>query len=400
MKAGDLAPNPLNWRTHPKEQADALRGLLAEVGFAGAVLAREQADGTLQLIDGHLRAETVGHDTEIPVLVLDVTADEAAKILATYDPLGAMAGADAVKLDELLRSVQTGSEAVAALIEQTATDAGCEWADQTPEPGEGGDEFDATPAEGPTRTQPGDLWVIGGKHRLLVGDCTDAGNVAKLMGGEKAVLMSTDPPYGVDFAGAKYNPRAKQWDAIANDKLQGDDLKGFLRRMLAVWLPYMDEQSAFYFWTAAMEEGAAAAAAIREAGLHIQSQIIWNKNCLVLGQADYHWKHENCWYAFWKGKKHRWLGERDKTTVWDVKKVANSEYDHPMQKPVELYAIPMRHHTYDGEVCAEPFMGSGSQLIAAHRLGRTCYGCEIEPRYADVILKRAEAEGLTCEKVG
>jgi ParB-like chromosome segregation protein Spo0J len=120
VKAGDLAPNPMNWRTHPKEQADALRGLLVEVGFAGAVLAREQADGTLQLIDGHLRTETVGHDTEIPVLVLDVTEAEAAKILATYDPLGAMAGADAAKLDELLREVQTSSEDVAGMISQLA----------------------------------------------------------------------------------------------------------------------------------------------------------------------------------------------------------------------------------------------------------------------------------------
>lgn len=124
VKASELAPNPLNWRTHSKAQGDVLRGLLAEVGFAGAVLARELPDGSLQLIDGHLRAETVGGDTEIPVLVLDVSADEAAKILATYDPLGAMAGSDAAKLDELLRGVQTGNEAVASLIEQTLTAAG------------------------------------------------------------------------------------------------------------------------------------------------------------------------------------------------------------------------------------------------------------------------------------
>lgn len=122
VKAGELAPNPLNWRTHPKEQADALRGLLAEVGFAGAVLAREQADGTLQLIDGHLRAETVGHDTEIPVLVLDVTEAEAAKILATYDPLGAMAGADDGKLAALLADIEAGDPSLRALLESITPD--------------------------------------------------------------------------------------------------------------------------------------------------------------------------------------------------------------------------------------------------------------------------------------
>lgn len=123
VPAADLRPNPRNWRTHPKAQADALRGLLAEVGFAGAALARELPDGSLVLIDGHLRAETVP-DQPIPVLVLDVTEAEADKLLATFDPIGAMAGADTGKLDELLRGVMTGSDAVSALIAQTAADAG------------------------------------------------------------------------------------------------------------------------------------------------------------------------------------------------------------------------------------------------------------------------------------
>ncbi len=127
VPASQLRPSPKNWRSHPKEQADALKGLLAEVGFAGAALARELPDGSLELIDGHLRAETVT-DQPIPVLVLDVNEEEAAKLLATYDPISAMAGADAAKLDELLKSVTTGNDAVAALLDQTARDAGCEWA--------------------------------------------------------------------------------------------------------------------------------------------------------------------------------------------------------------------------------------------------------------------------------
>ena len=237
------------------------------------------------------------------------------------------------------------------------------------------------------KTERGQLWTLG-KHRLLCGDSTVAEDVARVMSGEKAILMATDPPYGVDFAGAKYNPRAKEWAGIANDKLQGGDLEAFLALIFAAWLPSMDERAAFYFWTAAMAEGAAAAAAIRKAGLHIQSQIIWNKNCLVLGQADYHWKHENCWYAFWKGKKHRWLGERTKTTVWEVSKVANALYEHPMQKPTALYSIPMDHHTYPGEIVAEPFSGSGSQLIAAEQIDRVCYGIELDPKYVAVALER------------
>ena len=123
VPASDLRPNPKNWRTHPTAQRDALRGILAEVGMADAVLARELPDGSLMLIDGHLRAETLG-DGNVPVLILDVNEAEADKLLATLDPLAAMADSDAARLDELLRNVDTGSEALQQLIAATAEDAG------------------------------------------------------------------------------------------------------------------------------------------------------------------------------------------------------------------------------------------------------------------------------------
>jgi ParB-like chromosome segregation protein Spo0J len=123
VPASELRPNPKNWRTHPQQQQDALRGALAEVGIADAVLARELEDGCLMLIDGHLRAEVMAGET-VPVLILDVNEAEADKLLATLDPLAAMADSDAVKLEELLRSVDTGSEALQQLIKATAEDAG------------------------------------------------------------------------------------------------------------------------------------------------------------------------------------------------------------------------------------------------------------------------------------
>ena len=116
VKASDLRPSPRNWRTHPQAQLDALRGILAEVGIAGAALGRELADGTIQLIDGHARAETLG-DEEMPVLILDVTEEEADKLLATFDPLGAMAGQDAAKLDSLLNEIAFDSPAVQAMLD-------------------------------------------------------------------------------------------------------------------------------------------------------------------------------------------------------------------------------------------------------------------------------------------
>jgi len=131
VKASELHPNPKNWRTHPQSQMDAIRGVLAEVGFAGAELARELPDGSLQLIDGHARAEIAG-DAEVPVLVLDVSESEADKILATFDPIGAMAEANAQALDALLREVDTGSEALAAMLEQLAAENGIIEAESQP----------------------------------------------------------------------------------------------------------------------------------------------------------------------------------------------------------------------------------------------------------------------------
>jgi len=123
VKASELLPNPKNWRTHSKQQSDALKGILSEVGIAGAVLARELDDGSLMLIDGHLRAETLGSE-EIPVLVLNVSENESDKILATLDPIGAMAGIDAASLEALLKEIQTGSQGLAKMLSDLAESAG------------------------------------------------------------------------------------------------------------------------------------------------------------------------------------------------------------------------------------------------------------------------------------
>jgi ParB-like chromosome segregation protein Spo0J len=148
VPASDLRPNPKNWRTHPKAQQDALRGILAEVGMADACLARELDDGSLMLIDGHLRAETIGEET-VPVLILDVNEAEADKILATLDPLAGMADSDAVKLDELLRNVDTGSEALQEMIAATAKSAGLyQELEKQAESTDSEDEEEETPPSG------------------------------------------------------------------------------------------------------------------------------------------------------------------------------------------------------------------------------------------------------------
>ena len=146
VPASDLRPNPKNWRTHPKAQQDALRGVLAEVGLADACLARELPDGSLMLIDGHLRAETLGEE-EVPVLVLDVSEQEADRLLLLLDPLSAMAGTDAKLLDELLREVQTGSEPLAQMLEDLAADAGLYKTQPDDDDDEGQADADGAPVQ-------------------------------------------------------------------------------------------------------------------------------------------------------------------------------------------------------------------------------------------------------------
>lgn len=391
VDASELQPHPLNPRRHPETQKRAVAGLLGEVGIVDSLTVYEsEAYGGLVVLDGHLRKEMGG---QWPVNVLDVTDEEAELILATFDFSTSLAELDGAALANLLGRVEmtpVEDDAVRDLLAQLATHA------EQPKR-----EVDAEPRVDRAaelmqvwQTATGQMWLLG-EHRLICGDCTDAAVVARVMDGERAALMSTDPPYGVDFEGAKYNPRAKAWDGIEGDKVQGADLKVWLEGCLRTWFPHVQDDAAFYLWTAAMEEGAAAAAAIRASGLHIQSQIIWNKNTLVLGQADYQWKHENCWYAFWKGKHHRWFGGRAQTTVWDVSKIANSAYMHPMQKPVGLYQIAIENHTRPGEICAEPFSGSGTQIIACEQLGRKCRAVEISPAYVAVALQRyLDATGI------
>jgi DNA modification methylase len=392
-----LRPNPRNWRTHPQAQQDALRGVLAEVGIADAVLARECEDGGLMLLDGHLRVETLP-DAEIPVLILDVTEAEGDKILATLDPLAAMAEADANKLDELLREVQTGNDALAGMLTELAEEAGC-LSTQEPEIVE--DEAPEPPVV--PITKPGDLWLMG-RHRLLCGDSTKAEDVKRLMNGERAALMNTDPPYGVSYANDdRPNPGVAK-PRVANDGLADEELQSFLESCFraavdVALLPH----AAWYMWHAHLTQGYFAAAAAAAANVLLHRQIIWVKPVLLLGRGQYHWKHEPCFMGWVKGNQPpdygEGNGERTQTTVWEVGSVSQAErkeFDHATPKPVGLFSIPLVKHTKPGEICYEPFSGSGPQLVAAEQLNRTCYGMEISPQYCDVIVKRWE--NLTGKK--
>ena len=228
VRASELMPHPKNWRVHPKDQARALRALLSEVGYADALIARELPNGRLQLIDGHLRAETTPDDL-VPVLVVDVTEEEAEKILLTLDPLAAMAQADEERMQELLAKLQFESPALEPLLERMAGEQAWQ-AIGLPEIVDPMVQVDrAAELQAKWRTEPGQLWEIG-PHRLLCVDSREKAAVGRLWthGGPKCRLVWTDPPYGVGYAhknkflnkGDRGNRIQKE---IANDHITADE---------------------------------------------------------------------------------------------------------------------------------------------------------------------------------
>ena len=258
------------------------------------------------------------------------------------------------------------------------------WKDEFFEEPEEDDGSDTIPKDVPSICQPGDVWELG-EHRLLCGDSALSENIANLMGPELATLVFTDPPYGVSYAQGKFTGSKvkKKFKDIANDDLRGTDLQEFLAK---VWncLPVGDVAS-IYCWSAPLLEGGAMLSSLVNAGWHMQSQIVWDKKRLILGRADYQWRHEICWYGY-RGKNHFWCGDRDQTTIWEQKR--DSEYSHPTQKPVELSIRAIQNSSQSGEVVFDPFCGSGSTIIGCEKTGRRGRGIELDPNYCDVIIER------------
>jgi DNA modification methylase len=404
VRARSLLPSPKNWRRHPKAQAEALRGLLSEIGYADALLARETPDG-LVLIDGHLRAETTPNAV-VPVLVLDVTEAEADKLLLSLDPLAAMAEGDADALRTLLAQVETDSDAVRKMLDGLAKEYG---AQPGPKPlDDPGPNFEeAEELRKKWGVERGQLWTLG-EHRLLCGDSTNPADVTRLMNGERAVLFATDPPYLVGYDGTNHpGTKASEKRASLNtdwsqgygatwdeaDAKQNCDLYDrFVRVAIdTAILP----NAAFYCWHASRRQRMVEEAWEKN-GAFVHQQIIWSKpNRLILTRSWYLWAHEPCFFGWLKGKKPPKETVDYERTVWQIDTLSNAERpDHPTPKPLDCFSIPMRQHTKVGDLCYEPFSGSGSQIIAGEREGRRVYAMEISPAYVAVALERwAEATG-------
>jgi DNA modification methylase len=401
VRAVDLAPNPKNWRRHPKVQADALRGLLDEIGIADALLARELPDGRLQLIDGHLRAEIMP-DEEVPVLVLDLNESEADKLLLTLDPLASMACADSERLNALLDGVRTDDLAIQALLddlrahEALLLDDLSDLADPEPQI----DKAEQLRTKWGTAT--GQLWTAG-PHRLVCGDARDRDTIRRLWhdDGLKFRVLWCDPPYGIDYAGKnvilnRVDRGNRIQKPIANDELGLQEVTALFCDALKQALSFAVRGAACY---ATVPSGTLLPyfiAAFIDSGFSFKHLLVWVKQHFVIGMGDYQPRHEPVLYGWLENGPHYFIPDRCQSSVFEVDKPHASNL-HPTTKPIALVARMIANSSRRGEVVYDPFSGSGSTVVAAAQLKRVGYGCEIDPGYLAVALERLASLGLRPE---
>jgi DNA modification methylase len=411
-----LSDNPLNWRKHPEKQLKALKDVLADVGWAGALLFNER---TNRLIDGHARKKISKSQEKVPVLIGSWSEEQEKKILATLDPLASLAEADHDVLLMLLQGVQTESEAVQALLNDLAAGELVRIFD--PEESSGLTDPDDVP-EPPDEatTKPGDLWILD-NHRLLCGDSSKAEDVDRLLDGNSVQLVNTDPPYNVkveprsnnaiaaglsSFQGAKHHQRfdVKRYPAktkptvkkmrakdrpLANDFVADEEFERLLRAWFENIARVLAPGRTFYIWGGYANCGNYPPV-LKATGLYFSQAIIWVKEHPVLTRKDYMGNHEWCFYGWRDGGAHKFYGPANVGDVWSIRKVNPQSMIHLTEKPVELAVRALRYSSRAGERVLDLFGGSGSTLIGAEQIGRRAYLMELDPLYCDVIVKRWE----------
>lgn len=395
----ELLPLQGKLKTLSKKDHAKLRKEILETGFAFPFMMWKDKKGGKHIIDGHQRLNFLtaikSEGYEVPPLpVVYVAADSIVgarrrilQYISTYGKINQkglaefMHDAD-ITIEDLGQSfsVPDGELNVASFksefFDPTEDNVGAE------------NEIPIAPKK--PKTKLGDVYALG-SHRLMCGDSTNEESVKRLLKGEKPLLMVTDPPYGVKLDqtwrdDARRNDFAKgNKNVVAND----DRADWFdVWRLCGAQIAYVWHASAFS--DVVMQS-------LRRADFEVKQQIIWNKSVMTLSRQAYHWKHEPCWYAVKKGCNQNWKGDRTGTTVWDAASPAQAfgrgleeKTDHPTQKPIILYEIPIENHTDKGDLLYEPFSGSGSAFIAAEKHGRRVYGMELDPVYCDIVVARWE----------
>lgn len=370
MDISELVPYKNNAKLHPQEQIDQIKSSIQQFGNNDPIA----IDKDNVIIEGHgrmLALEQLGHK-EVPVIKLGHLSDEQRKAYTlVHNQLTMNSGFDLellkIELDDIVN------------IDMTEFDFDYDFPEDEDEVVE--DEFDGTIPEEP-KSKRGQVYQLG-RHRLMCGDSTKEEDVQKLMGGARVDLLLTDPPYNVDYTG-----KTKDALKIENDKKDDSEFRQFLVDAFKAADSVMKPGAVFYIWHAD-SEGYNFRGACFDIDWQVRQCLIWNKNVMVMGRQDYHWKHEPCLYGWKPGGSHLWASDRKQTTVLNFDRPTVNK-EHPTMKPIKLFDYQMQNNTKKEDVVLDLFGGSGTTLVAAEQNGRVSYTMEYDPRYIDVIINRWE----------
>lgn len=402
IKIENLKPYEKNARKHQKEDVDTIKASIKEFGMCDPIGIWGEKN---IIVEGHGRLmalKELGYE-EVPCIRLDFLSDEQRRAYAlAHNKTAEMSNWDFDLLDSELDNI----------LDIDMTNFGFEIEEEEPEePEVTEDDYEVLVPEEP-KAKLGDIYQLGG-HRLMCGDSTKAEDVARLMDGDFADLVVTDPPYNVAIENSKGMN-------IENDDMESGRFKDFLTDCFVNLKRSLKAGGAFYVWYA-FREHINFEQALNEAGLKMREQLIWNKNTFSLGRDDYHWKHEPCLYGWKDGEKHFFIDDRTQSTVFedkgiDIKKLKKEKMAellkeflsdrcsttiinedkpsvndlHPTMKPIKLIARLVKNSSRQDEIVLDLFGGSGSTLITCEQLNRSCRMMEYDPKYVDVIIDRWE----------
>jgi len=371
-KVDELIPYANNPRVND-HAVPAVARSIEEFGFKVPVV----IDRDNVIVAGHTRikaAKQLGLETVPCIVADDLTPDQIRAFRLADNKTGELADWDSSMLQ-----IELG-DLLAVGFELELVDFGFDVGSAVKLEVEEDDYTEVLPSE--PRTKYGDMYRLG-RHFLLCGDSTETDSVNRLMGTARVDLFITDPPYNVDYVG-----KTEDSLTIANDSMSDGEYRDFLVEAFAAADSVMKPGACFYIWhadtTSYIVRGAC-----NDVGWPVRQCLIWNKNAMVLGRQDYHWKHEPCLYGWKPGGGHLWASDRRQTTMLEFDRPTRSK-DHPTMKPVRMFDYQVQNNTKKGDIVLDSFGGSGTTLIACEQNGRTCYMMELDPRYVDVVVARWE----------